>query len=184
MPVVEGAMPSLGCRILGVLPKISLIVGGGAVLLMVSLVFLGIITRFLFNYNLPPSIEYSEYLIPIIAFWGAAFALREGAHVSADIVFRRLSVNQQQWITLITYIMGLVYLTILGRHLFGLTYTAYKYHYIAFAYPLKTPLAYPQFIMSLGLVLFALQLLIEIIIKARLIYLGHKHGELNSCNNR
>jgi TRAP-type C4-dicarboxylate transport system permease small subunit len=187
MPVIREAVLSSGeHKTLSLLSKVSVIVGGVAIVLMVGLVFLGTVTRFLFDYNLPPSIEYTEYLIPIVAFWGAAYALREGTHVSADIVFRRLSAGQQRWITLITYIMGLGYLITLGRHLFGLTLTAYKYHYIAFAYPLKTPLFYPQLIMSVGLVLFALQLLIEITIKARLIYRGrsHKYVGVSAGNNR
>jgi len=173
MPLTREAVSASGQRATGLLPRISLIVGGCAVTLVTGLVTAGIAARSLFNYAIPFAIEYSEYLIPVIALWGAAYTLREGGHVNADIFFRRLSARQRLWFSLIGYLVGLAYLTVLGRQTFTLALNSIKLNYTSM-YPLETPVGYPQLVMSLGIALFALQLIIEIIIKARRLFLSYQ----------
>lgn len=169
----EGREGTLGQKALEVLPRVSLIVGGAGLCLMVGLVVAGIISRNVFNYSLPFSVEYSEYLIPVVAFWGAAYTLRKEGHVNADIVLHRLPDRSRQWFILIGYLLGLVYLIIVVRYTSQLALTSIKMHYVSM-YPTETPIGYIQLMIPIGLSLFALQLVIEIIRKARLLYLSYK----------
>lgn len=84
-------------------PKLSLYVAGAGILAMVSLMFAEIVSTKLFNYSLPYVIEYSEYLVPIIVFWGAAYTLAEKGHVRADILihhFPRMCAAGSCWLVI------------------------------------------------------------------------------------
>ena len=155
------------------IPRLSVIVGAVGLCLMVVLVVAGIIARSVFNYSIPFAIEYAEYLIPVVAFWGAAYTLRKEGHVNADIVLHRLPDRSRQWFILIGYLLGLAYLIILIIYTSQLASTSVKMHYISM-YPTQTLIGYVQWMVPIGLSLFAIQLVMEIIRKARLLYLNYR----------
>ena len=173
MAVTREALSTLGQRAIAVIPRLSLIVSGVGLCLMTALVVAGIVSRGVFNYSLPFTIEYAEYLVPVVALWGAAYTLRKEGHVNADIVIHRLSDRSRQWFILIGYVLGLGYLIILDIHVLGVALTSIKMHYVSM-YPTQTPFGYWQLMVPIGLSLFALQLVIEIIRKARLLYLSYE----------
>lgn len=53
---------------------------------MVALVFANVVARYGFNYSIIWAEELSQYLMVWIAYLGAGLALREGRHVSVDIL--------------------------------------------------------------------------------------------------
>jgi TRAP-type C4-dicarboxylate transport system permease small subunit len=140
---------------------------------MTGLVVVGVIARAGFNLSIPLTIEYVEYLIPVIGLWGAAYTLSKEGHVITDIVVRYLPDRPKQWFTVIGYLLGLAYLIILILFTSKLALTSIKLHYVSF-YPTETPFGYWQLMVPIGLSLFALQLLVEIIKKARLLFSSYK----------
>ncbi len=167
----EGREGVLGGKVSGVIPRVSVIVGAVGLCLMVVLVVAGIIARSVFNYSIPFAIEYAEYLIPVIAFWGAAYTLRKEGHVNADIILHRLPDKLRQWFIVVGYLLGMVYLVILIIYTSKLASTSIRMHYLSM-YPTQTLIGYVQWMVPIGLSLFAIQLVIEIIRKARLLYLN------------
>ena len=157
--------PSLGKRILQAIPRLGLIVSATGIFLMVVLIISEIISTKFFNYSLPFVLEYSEYLIPIILFWGATYTLSEEGHVRADIVFHRLSEGTREWFILFGYVLGLVFLLVVLSHFVNVAWLSIKMNRYSF-YPTPSPLGPPQMFACLGLGLFALQLVIEIVGKA------------------
>lgn len=145
-----------------VVPKVGLYVGGAGILAMVLLILAEIVSTKLFNYSLPYVLEYTEYLVPVIVFWGAAYALAEGAHVRADILVHRFPVNVRRWILLAGYVLGLFFLALIFAQLLSVTWLSFKMNRYSF-YPSPSPLWPPQLFASIGLGLFILQLIIEII---------------------
>ncbi|WP_413850635.1 TRAP transporter small permease subunit [Albidovulum sp.] len=152
-----------GLRML--VPKVGLYVGGAGILAMVILILAEIVSTKLFNYSLPYVLEYTEYLVPIIVFWGATYALAEGAHVRADILVHRFPVNVRRWIFLAGYVLGLIFLALIFEHLLGVTWLSFKMDRYSF-YPTPSPLWPPQLFACIGLGLFILQLILEIIAMA------------------
>lgn len=133
---------------------------------MTILVTAEIVARNLFGRGLPFSVEYTEYLVPVITFVGAAYTLREGGHVKVDVVLQRWPSKVRPWVVLIGYLLGLGFLIMVSIPTLRLALTAIRMHYLSL-YPLQTPIGYVQLIVPIGLWLFALQVITEITTQAR-----------------
>ena len=141
---------------------ISGIAAGIALVAMSALVVVGTVSRSVFNISVPLSIEYSEYLIPVVGLVGAAYALRHGAHVRADLALHRLPPTPRRWLIIAGYLVGLGYLIVLIVFTFTTAHSSIERGYTSI-YPSATLYGYWQLVVPLGLLLFALQLAILIL---------------------
>lgn len=168
-----------------VVPKISFFAGGCSIALAMVLVVLGVVGRGIFNLSLPFAIEFSEYLIPVSCYWGAAYTLRVNGHVNADVIIHRFPKRTQEWFLLVGYILGTAYLFVITVQLFKVVIASYNGGYVSM-YPLETPLWYPQLLVWIGLVLLDIQLIFEIIRKAHRMLVKPRpesyHGNINESN--
>jgi TRAP-type C4-dicarboxylate transport system permease small subunit len=169
----ESTLCAWARKALDSIPKLGLIVGAFGISLMVIMIIAEIISTKLFDFSLPYVIEYSEYLVPIIVFWGATYTLSREGHVRADIFVHRLPDRTREWVILVGYVLGLVFLIIVSKHMFNVAWLSLKMNRLSF-YPTVSPLGPPQMAAALGLGLFTLQLLIEIVKKARQLYLHYR----------
>jgi TRAP-type C4-dicarboxylate transport system permease small subunit len=137
---------------------------GGAVALvaMTVLVVVGVVSRSVLNLSLPVTIEYTEYLMPVVGLWAAAYALRHGAHVRADLVLDYLSPRVRWWIMLVGDLGGLVYLAVLVVYTAETAWVSIGRGYTS-VYPSATPYGYLQLLVPLSLLLFAVQLVLAIL---------------------
>ncbi len=163
----------VGKRIIDFIPKFSLVTSGVGLCLMTILIIAEVVARSVFRYSLPFAIEYSEYLIPMVALWGAAHVLKEGGHVRADIVTSHFRENTRLWFDLVGYFMGLVFLITLDIQTIALVAKSLRYKYTSL-YPLRTPLGYVQLVLPIGLSLFTIQLVVEIVKKAKILQTNYK----------
>jgi len=162
-----------GRKVLELVPKFSVITAGFALAAMTGLVVTEVVGRGLFRASIPFSIEYAEYLIPVVALWGAAYTLSVQGHVRADIVVSHLPARPKLWLNLIGYIVGLAFVIILNIQTVSLVAISFKFGYTSM-YPLATPLGWARLVLPIGLSLFGLQLLVEIVRMAKLIFLSYK----------
>lgn len=144
------------------LSAISLYVAGAGIVLMMVLILAELVATKLFHASLPYALEYSEYLVPLIAFWGASYTLHEGGHVRADILLHRMSSALQPWIVLAGYILGLAFLSAAFVHMWDVSVRSITMNRMSF-YPQPSPLGPPQLIVTIGLGLFIVQLFLEIV---------------------
>ncbi len=163
----------LAMRALELVPRLSVVIAGVGVCLMMLLVVSQLITRNLLHGAIPFAEEYSLYLIPVVGVIGAAYTLSKDGHVKVDLILRCLSGKVRQWVVLLGLIFGLGFLAIMGKHTFALALLSIEkgYRYMS---PMETLIGYPQLILPIGLWLFALQLVVEIVRKARLLFLNYK----------
>lgn len=133
-----------------------------ALITMTVLVVVGVLARSLLNISLPVTIEYAEYLVPVVGLWGAAYALRHGAHVRADLVLDFLAPPVRRWVILAGDIAGLGYLAVLTVYTGETAWTSISRGYTSI-YPSATPYGYWQLLVPLSLLLLAVQLLLEIL---------------------
>jgi TRAP-type mannitol/chloroaromatic compound transport system permease small subunit len=169
----ENQLFTLVKKILELIPKFSLVTAGLALILITLFIVIEVVARSVFRYSVPFAIEYSEYLIPVVALLGAAYVLKEEGHVRADIIVSHLSDRLRLWFDLIGYIAGLVFLVVLDIQTCTLVLKSFKYHYTSL-YPMRTPLGYVQLMLPIGLSLFILQLVIEIVKKIKLLFTNYK----------
>ena len=161
MPFDSRILSAIRRKTLELVPRLGLVVSAAGICLMVALIIAEIISTKLFNYSLPYVLEYSEYLIPIIVFWGAAYTLSVEGHVRADIFLHRLSESAREWFILAGYVLGFVYLAIIFNHMLNVALLSIKWNSYSY-YPTPSPIGPPQLFATVGIALFILQLAIEI----------------------
>jgi len=169
MPFDAKIVSAIWRKALELVPRLSLVVSATGICLMVALIIAEIISTKFFNYSLPYVLEYSEYLIPIIVFWGAAYTLRHDGHVRADLFLHRLSESTREWLILAGYVIGFIYLAIVFNHMLDVALRSIRWNSVSY-YPTPSPIGPPQMFATVGIALFILQLAIEIVRKGWRLY--------------
>ena len=123
---------------------------------MATLVFVNVITRYVFNFSIIWAEEVSQYLMIWIAYLGAGLALREGRHVAVEMLQDRLPKALGRRLRMA--VGGLVFL-FLG------VITVLGFQFAAFVWSQETPvlnisLGIPSLAIPIGTLLFALHLIL------------------------
>ncbi|NLG69217.1 MAG: TRAP transporter small permease subunit [Firmicutes bacterium] len=130
-PVSRGPGETLWCRVEGGLVRIN----QGAVIVMFAvmfvLVFVNVVTRYLFRFSIPWAEEVAGYLLVWMAYLGAGLALREGRHVAVTAVQRALPERIARRLRDILVVVTFAFLILLA-------YAGIRYARLA--WPQKTPI--------------------------------------------
>lgn len=100
-------------------------VGGTLLLSIAGILFVNVVARFLFSSSFIWAEELSRYFAVWLTFVGASILVREGGHISVDLLRRALPPGWARWLVLVISAVGLVtmvYLFILGWELAWSTY--------------------------------------------------------------
>jgi TRAP-type transport system small permease protein len=121
---------------------------------MATLVFVNVITRYIFNFSIIWAEEVSQYLMIWIAYLGAGLALREGRHVAVEMLQDRLPTALARRVRMA--VGGLV-LAFLG------VVTVLGFQFAVFVWNQETPvlnisLGIPSLAIPIGALLFAVHL--------------------------
>ncbi len=122
---------------------------------MATLVFVNVITRYVYNFSIIWAEEVSQYLMIWIAYLGAGLALREGRHVAVEILQDRLPVILSRKVRMAVGGLLLAFLGIV---------TVLGFQYAVFVWSQETPvlnisLGIPSLAIPVGALLFAVHLL-------------------------
>jgi len=147
---------------------LSLILAGVGIWLMVGLVIADVAARNLFSYGILFAKEYTSYIVPVVGVGGAAYCLSKNGHIRADILLEHIPDRSRQWCILFGLVGGLVFTISFGMQTFIMALHSIEKGVEAM-YPTETLLGYPQLLLAVGFSLLALQLVIEIVRKARLL---------------
>ena len=98
-------------------------IAGVAVVVMTLIMTYGVVVRYVFNAPVSFIDEVATYLLVIVIFLGAGYALQRGAHVRIDIVVSRLGSRSRLWIRAITWPIGAAYLAFV-------TYETWRYFFV------------------------------------------------------
>lgn len=131
-------------------------IGMWMIAFMMGLVVFEVIIRNLFNYSFGWSIDYTSYALLYIAFLGAAWLLREGGHVSVNILEEYLPAQRLKFLDYIIVISGILLSLILVYFGIGVTWDLYV-NDIRSLTVVKTPLAYVVMIIPVGSLLLLLE---------------------------
>ncbi len=147
-------------RTLGFSAAISGFIGQYAALAMVIIIIIGVTFRYVLKLPLRFDAEYTGYLLVMISFVGAAYALKAGSHVRVDIVIRYLPRRLHAWIQVVTDIISLGCMGLLFWYMWDMAYSNLLKGVLSIT-PMETPLGIIQMLLPLGALLFILQLLVE-----------------------
>lgn len=123
---------------------------------MATLVFMNVITRYVFNFSIIWAEEVSQYLMIWIAYLGAGLALREGRHVALEVLHDRLPPAMSRRLRMV---LGGIVLAFLG------TLTVLGFQFSLFVWTQETPvlnisLGIPTLAIPIGCLLFATHLIL------------------------
>jgi TRAP-type C4-dicarboxylate transport system permease small subunit len=143
------------------LNKIGFLFGAIAFVTLPCLIILSVIVR-QFGFSLSFALEYSTYLLPVICLYAGGYVLSKGAHVNTDLLKNILGPRVWNWSLLAGLILGLAYLVILGIQCSMLAVESIRLGYRSM-YATRTLVGYPQMIIPIGILMFAIQTIIEIV---------------------
>jgi TRAP-type C4-dicarboxylate transport system permease small subunit len=121
---------------------------------MVVLVFMNVVSRYIFNHSIIWAEEVSQYLMVWVAFLGAGLALRQGRHVAVEMLQDRLPPTARRMTRHLVALLLIVFMGIL---------TVLGFRFAHFAWDQETPvLNIPQGIPYLAVPIGALLLVIHL----------------------
>jgi len=142
--------------------RISLIAGGFGLVAMVSLTVVEFTGRYLFDYALGMSDEFSGYLFVFMTFLGLAYVTKKDAHINVDIVTSRLSQQASSLLRVVTLLLFLVFSVFMTK--LGYDYTIVQFIRGAkSSYIWRTPLWIPVMAIAIGFFLMSINLAIKLI---------------------
>jgi TRAP-type C4-dicarboxylate transport system permease small subunit len=143
----------------------SLVSGQVLLFVMTGLIALDVFTRALVGRSTMISQEMSGYLLVAIAFLGLAHTLREGRHITVEILTSRLSPHRQRQLEIVVSLVCIVFMA-------WLTWTTWSPVADTYATgqrsvtPLQMPMWTVYFFVPLGSGMLTLAFVIELIRKA------------------
>ncbi|MFC1869694.1 TRAP transporter large permease subunit [Chloroflexota bacterium] len=133
-------------------------IGGGIMLLLSVLVFLLSFSRYVLRVNVAGLFDMAVYSMVIFSFITAAYTMKQGQHITVDVLTALLAERTQAILNITTYSVALIYIIILGWH--GWLWSA-----SLFRRNISTEaiLSIPQFLLIFTLVLGCFLLILQMI---------------------
>ncbi len=121
-----------------------------------------VLMRYVFKIPTIWEIESAIYLGVMATFLGSAYGLKDGAHISIDIVVKALSPKARRRLEAVTCLMALVFTGLVAYQGWCLFLEALSKGWRSESL-WGPPLAVPYFFLPLGMTMLSLQLLIQIL---------------------
>lgn len=125
------------------------------------LIFAQVIGRW-FGFLVPAAEEFAGYLLAASTFLALAWTLRSGGHIRVNLVIRHFSGKARRWQEALVLGVVVVLAVTLAWSCIALVLESWRYGDVSTGY-IAVPLWLPQAPMALGLVIFTVALLDELI---------------------
>ena len=125
-------------------------------------VVIGIVARYVFDYPVPFADEYCGYLMAVVVMLPLSWVLRRGQHVRIDDVVKIFPVRVVRYIDLINIFVSLAVVVILTIGTGKLVMASFTKGIRAWS-AMETPLGPVQLVLPIGLGLFAIQIIVEMV---------------------
>ncbi len=143
-------------RIINAITDIAVWIGGIFTAIMTLIVVYAVLARYLFKRPIGWSEEIAVYLMIWVVFLGAAYTLKENAHIGVDILISKLSPRPQKGVLIFHYLMGIVLMSIL--FLKGVDMVAFTLQMNSHSIAIEFPLVIPHLAVPVGSAVLILQL--------------------------
>jgi TRAP-type C4-dicarboxylate transport system permease small subunit len=144
--------------------RFSLVSGQVLLFIMTGLIALDVFARALVGRSLMISQEISGYLLVAITFLGLAHTLREGRHITVEILTSKLSPHRQRQLEILVFLVCIVFMAWLTWTTSSPVVDMYATGQRAVT-PLETPMWFPFLFVPLGSGMLTLAFVIELIRK-------------------
>ena len=128
---------------------------------MAILVFIEVISRYVFRRALLVGDEFAAYMLVALCFLGAAYTWREKGHVRITALVSRLPTKVASWLRLVTLTLVFLFVVGLCQASYGFMAMSFKLH-MASASWLRFPLQGPHMTLPIGFAILAVILMVDI----------------------
>jgi TRAP-type C4-dicarboxylate transport system permease small subunit len=125
------------------------------------LVVAQIVARF-FGTQIPSSDEFAGYSLAACSFLGLAYAFRSGSHIRVTLVTGRLSPKPQRILLLLVLAFTAIMIGLWAYNAMAMVYDSWKFNEMSSGI-LKYPIWIPQLTMGIGVTLFCLAILEDLV---------------------
>ena len=146
-------------RSIGWLSELSGYVSGVLILASMLIICYGVVLRYVLGASTVWQTELAVYFLMFAAFVGGAYGLKHGDHVKLDVVVNRLPGRVQLFTNFVAAVLGFLFIAVIGVLSFELWWDAVQTGRRS-STAWNIPLAYPYFMLPLGMTLMALQYLV------------------------
>jgi len=133
----------------------------GAILLSSLILTYEVVMRYFLKIPTIWEVETAVYLGILATFLGAAYGLKDGAHINIDLVTRTLPAGVQRKLQAVTSVLSLLFCLYVAYKGWELFWEAYSKGWKSDSL-WGPPLAIPYFFLPLGITLLSLQFIIQI----------------------
>ncbi|MGB9699406.1 MAG: TRAP transporter small permease subunit [Thermodesulfobacteriota bacterium] len=143
------------------LNRILYLLSAVAILVSALILTYEVVMRYLFRTPTIWEIEASVYLMIMATFLGAAYGLKDGAHIKIDLITRLLPPSVNSWLSLITSYFSFGFCLLLAWRGWAMWWEAFSKGWRSESL-WSVPLAIPYFCLPLGMSLLSIQYVREI----------------------
>lgn len=129
---------------------------------MTLIIFYDVVMRYLFNSPTTWALEISEYMLVLLCFMGAAELQRRKKHIKMNFFYLKFSMKVRKLFDLLSYLLLVVFSSVLFWNSLKMTLTAYKYESLSNSL-LEVPLYIPYAIIPIGMFLLLLQGIVDVL---------------------
>lgn len=133
--------------------------GCAAILIIAVAVTANAVSRYAFN---APSMfvdEYAQYLFVCCFYFGVGYTLRQGKHVSVDMMVNRLPQKLRALFAVAILLLSAMTIGVMCYYSWTAFHSTYRAGIVSLT-PMETPLALPFLAVAIGMTIFTLELLV------------------------
>jgi len=134
----------------------------GVFLVAIAVLVVAQIAARWFNQQIPSADEFAGYCLAASSFLGLAYSFRSGSHIRVTLLTDRLASKLQRILLLLVLSFALVMIAIWAMNSISLVYESWSFNEVSTGI-LKYPIWIPQLSMGIGVTLFCLAILEDLV---------------------
>ncbi|MCD8505399.1 MAG: TRAP transporter small permease [Burkholderiaceae bacterium] len=134
----------------------------GIFLVTIAVLVVAQIVARLMNTQIPSADEFAGYSLAASSFLGLAYSFRSGSHIRVTLLTARLSSKTQRVMLLLVLAYAVVMIAIWAYNSLGLVWESYEFKEMSTGI-VKYPIWIPQLSMGIGVTLFCLAILEDLV---------------------
>lgn len=134
----------------------------GVFLVAIAVLVVAQIAARWFNQQIPSADEFAGYCLAASSFLGLAYSFRSGSHIRVTLLTDRLPSKVQRILLLLVLAFAVVMIAIWAKNSISLVYESWSFNEVSTGI-LKYPIWIPQLSMGIGVTLFCLAILEDLV---------------------
>ena len=134
----------------------------GVFLVTIAILVVAQILARLFNKQIPSADEFAGYCLAASSFLGLAYSFRSGSHIRVTLLTDRLSTQIQRILMLLVLTFTIIMIAVWAYNSLSMVYEGWKFKDMSTGI-LKYPIWIPQLSMGVGVTLFCLAIIEDLV---------------------